>query len=288
MAEISIIIPAYNAEKHIKETLLSVLNQTYKDFQIILVDDGSIDNTFQIADSILNPPHRIIQKKNGGEASARNVGLKICDSRYICFLDSDDLFTPNKLDIQKKFLDNNSQFGMVYAKHNYIIDGNNLSKWRNWNFKESNNGSGDIFIKQFIENKICIITTLIRRECFDRAGYFDESIPYASDSDMWIRISANYKIGYIDEVLAYYRLHNTNVSLDRETCLLHRIASMNKNYTQFYDRVKDNSDIKKSIRDLYYRLIKLYIKNREFKKAKEYFVDYWKRFIFNTSLKFEK
>ena len=87
MAEISIIIPAYNAEKHIKETLLSVLNQTYKDFQIILVDDGSIDNTFQIADSILNPPHRIIQKKNGGEASARNVGLKICDSRYICFLD---------------------------------------------------------------------------------------------------------------------------------------------------------------------------------------------------------
>lgn len=275
MPEISVIIPAYNAEKLIEETINSVYNQTYKDYELLVVDDESSDNTVKIVEKMLFSPHRIIKKKNGGEASARNAGLKEAQGKYISFLDNDDLFTKDKLKIQYEFLEKNMEFAMCYSNYNFILSSEKKNNWKNWDFSVGNNGSGDIFIKQFAANKIHIVTTLIKKECFEKVGAFDETMNYASDSDMWIRIAANYKIGFINESLAYYRLHDSNVSLDRETCLIHRIASMNKNYKLFYELVKDNREIKNSIKNLYYRLVKFYLKNKEFKKAlirlKEYF-----------------
>jgi len=274
MPEVSVIIGTYNAEKYIKETILSVFNQTFKDFELIVVDDGSTDNTVRIIEDMIKPPHKLVIQKNQGEAGSRNTGLKIASGRYISFLDHDDLYSPVKLEKLKKFLDENKEFAMVYANQDYIITYGSGNNWINWSFAAENNGSGDIFIKQFIENKIHIITTMIKRECFEKTGEFDRTMNYASDSDMWIRVSANYRIGYLNESLAYYRLHSTNESLDRETCLIHRIASMNKNYRLFNDRVKGNKEILKAIRGLYYRLIKLYIKRGEYKTAWKYFKEF--------------
>ena len=275
---VSVIIPAYNCEKYIEETIRSVYLQTTKDFELIVVDDGSTDYTQAIVKRNLMLPHRLITQKNQGEAAARNTGLKNAIGKYIAFLDCDDLYHYEKLKYCIEFLEKNRDYGMVYGNYAYLIEPDKFTNWKNWDFSFSNNGSGDIFIKQFIENNINILTTLVRRECFEKVGLFDESIPYASDSDMWIRISAYYKIGYINKCMGYYRLHNTNVSIDRETCLLHRIASINKNYQAFYERVKGNKEIIKSIRNLYYRLIKLYIKKKEYKKALYYFWDYRKRY----------
>lgn len=276
MPKVSVIIGSYNAEKYIEETIRSVLNQTYKDYELIVIDDGSSDNTVKIIEQLLSPPHKLVAQKNAGEAAARNHGLKIANGEYIAFLDHDDLFHPKKLEKTVDFLDNNSEYGMVYGNYSYIIEPGSNSIWSNWGFIRGAYKSGDIFIDQFIQNKIHIITTLIRRECFNKVGFFDKTMNYASDSDMWIRISADYKIGYIDEVFAYYRLHNTNVSLDRETCLKHRIASMKKNYSMFYDRVKGNNEIISSIKNLYYRLIKNYVKSCDFKEAYKWFKDYRK------------
>jgi glycosyltransferase involved in cell wall biosynthesis len=278
MPKVSVIIGTYNAVKYIEETIRSVLNQIYQDFELIVVDDGSTDKTVDKVKSLLKPPHQIIQKKNGGEASARNEGLCAAKGEYISFLDHDDLFVPDKLEKQVEFLDLNKDYGMIYGKYAYILMQNEKNNWKNWDFSSTKGISGDIFIKQLINNNIHIITTMVRKECFEKVGLFDETMNYACDSDMWVRLSADYKIGYIDETLAYYRLHDTNVSLDRETCLLHRIASMNKNYELFKERVQANKEIIKSIRNLYYRLIKLYIKQRKFKKAKNYFLDYLRRY----------
>ncbi|MBP7654670.1 glycosyltransferase [Candidatus Dependentiae bacterium] len=276
MPLVSVIIGTYNAECYIKETILSVLNQTFKDFELIVVDDGSTDKTIQIAEKLLNAPHKLIRQKNMGEAGARNTGLENASGKYIAFLDHDDLYAAEKLEKTVCFLEGNREFGMVYSNYDFIIAPRNINKWRGWSSSKSNNGSGDIFLKQFVENKIHIITVLLRRECFDKIGFFDQAINYACDSDMWIRISAHYKIGYLEDTLAYYRLHDTNVSLDRETCLIHRIDSMKKNYALFNDRVKGNKNIINSIKNLYYRIVKLYIKQGNLKKAFKYIIDYKK------------
>lgn len=279
MPKVSIIIGSYNAEKYIEETVLSVLNQTYKDFELIVVDDGSKDKTPKIVEKLIKFPHKLIVKKNGGEASARNAGLQVAQGKYISFLDHDDLLVPNKLKKQVEFLDNYNEFGMVYSNYNFIIDTEVQQYWKNWNFNIDNNGCGDIFVKQFIENKIHIITAMIRKDCFDTVGYFDESINYACDSDMWIRISALYKIGYLQECMAYYRMHHSNVSLDREICLLHRLSSLKKNYLNFKNRLDGTIKFRKIIAPLYYRLISIYFKKGNFKSIlfflSEYLCDYF-------------
>src|SRR3990170_2838516 len=116
MPKVSVIIPTYNREKYIVETLQSVFAQTFTDYEVIVIDDGSTDNTADVLRPYLD---RIvyIRKPNGGQGSARNVGIKVAKGEYIAFLDSDDLWMPEKLELQVKYLDNNKDAGLVFTDY---------------------------------------------------------------------------------------------------------------------------------------------------------------------------
>lgn len=204
MPQVSVVIPAYNAAPWIAETLASVLAQTLQDFEIIVVDDGSTDETAGIVAKIEHLQY--IHKANGGAASARNVGIRLARGDYIAFVDADDLWLPDKLRLQVKLL-RQSGLEWVYSDA-YAFDGVTgrtlfaFSKLRH-------QYSGDVLSHLFLGDFIPMPTPVVKRTIFEERGYFDE-LPVAQgveDWDMWLRIAARYPIGLVNCPLAGYRVH---------------------------------------------------------------------------------
>ena len=231
MPKVSVIIPAYNAEKYIAETLDSVLNQTYSDYEVIIVDDGSKDKTVSIIKQYqAKYPEKVglIQKENGGPASARNMGIRTAIGEYIAFIDADDLWLPEKLEKQIKcFEAQPSEVGMVYTdakkfdgdgiwtlpekyRHNYI---------EGWIYK-------DLLKANFIPNQ----SVIVRKRCFEKTGLFDESIELISmeDYEMWLRIAKDWKISFFNETLSLYREQAQGISKKFESSLTAGIRLLEK------------------------------------------------------------
>jgi glycosyltransferase involved in cell wall biosynthesis len=206
---ISVIIPTYNRGEYICETIESVFEQTYKDFEIIIVDDGSTDDTRQLIEPYLSRIKYIYQE-NAGVSAARNTGIIASESEYVAFLDSDDLWLTNKLKLQMEFLDSNPQLGMVYA--DACMFSNDQIIYSSFLKLKKFTSYGYIFGNLIKEDFIITSTVLVRREVFKDVGTFDESLSVAEDYDMWLRIARKYQIGLINECLVKYRKHNTNIS----------------------------------------------------------------------------
>jgi len=198
---VSVILPTYNRSKTLERAINSVLKQTYSDLELIIVDDASTDNTEEIVKAFMNKDGRVIYIKhssNTGPAGARNTGIKRSTGRYIGFQDSDDEWMPDKLEKQVKILDNSpSHTGMVYTAFIRIFSNKSIyvppEKIR---IKE-----GFIHYELLNGNFIGMPTTLIKKECFDRVGLFDESLPPLEDWELFLRISKYFSISYIDEAL---------------------------------------------------------------------------------------
>jgi glycosyltransferase involved in cell wall biosynthesis len=213
---VSVVIPAYNAARWIEETLQSVFAQDYPDYEVIVVDDGSTDNTAEVVARF--PQVRCIRKPNGGQASARNVGIRAAQGQYIAFLDADDVWRPEKLRVQMDLL---QKTGLAWV-HSYIyyFDGQTgkpfdvskplFSKW----FLRT---EGNIAESLMIYNRIYSPTPVVKRSVFDEVGFFDEALLLRNreDWEMWLRIAARYPVGIIRRPLAGYRVHPTS-SLRRE------------------------------------------------------------------------
>ncbi len=205
MPKVSVIIPAYNAMLYLPETLDTLLGQTFEDFEVIIINDGSTDNieewfsTVQVKDSRL----RLISQANQGQGKARNIGIQNTRGEYIAFLDADDLWAPTKLEKQVNMLDSNPEAGVVYTWVS-TIDSNGASRGRT--LKNYNQGKvwRALIQHNFLE---CGSTPLIRRNCFESVGLFDERLPPLEDLDMWLRISCHYKFLVVKESLVYYRKH---------------------------------------------------------------------------------
>jgi len=207
---VSVIVPTYNSGKYIKETLESVFSQTYSNIEVIVVDDGSADDTKEVLEPYMRQI-KYIHKGNGGPASARNRGIREASGEFIAFLDADDLWLPGKLRTQVNFFNqNNGQTGLV---HTNVIkmygDGFTKIKLKG---DYCAKGPYSLFMGNFITNS----SVLVRRQCFEALGYFDESKDLIAneDYDMWLRISSKYEIGYIDEPLVIYRFHSQGISRD--------------------------------------------------------------------------
>jgi glycosyltransferase involved in cell wall biosynthesis len=205
MLTVSVIIHTYNNEKFIAETVESVLNQTYKDYEIIVVDDGSVDGT---RDALL--PYmqeiRYHYKENGGIASAKNAGISLSQAEFIAFLDHDDLWVPDKLKLQMESFNENPQVGLVYAKYTSFRDGKELRTkpekgYSGWIFKE-------LLAKSFVQTS----TVVVKRECLNAVGPYDESFSLGDEYDMFLRIAKKFQCGFIDKGLTRYRVHDTNAS----------------------------------------------------------------------------
>lgn len=212
---ISVVIPAYNAEKHIEETLQSVFNQTYKNIEILVIDDGSSDNTLQILKKYENRLN-IFSQKNTGVAKARNFAAEKSNGEWLAFIDSDDRWLPDKISIQFSNLGNNnwSHTNSVYIGHNQ--DGKTKRSDLNHQF------GGHVFDKLIIDNFITTSTVLIKKDIFITHGGFDESLKALEDWKLWLEISLIEPLNYNDKVLAEYRVTPGSTSRKgREVLPLH-------------------------------------------------------------------
>jgi glycosyltransferase involved in cell wall biosynthesis len=204
---VSVVITAYNASKWIGETLESVLAQDFTDFEVIVVDDGSTDDTTAV---VAGFGGRVccIHKPNGGQPSARNVGIRAARGEYIAFVDADDLWAKEKLRLQVDLI-KRTGVAWVYCDA-YTFDdksGRRLGRFGKANRQYDGDILKSLFLAQFIPSP----TPIIRRTVFEHVGYFDEHIRVAEDWNMWLKIAAHYPVGLVSVPLADYRCHSTSV-----------------------------------------------------------------------------
>ncbi|GEM_PF-280387 len=208
--QVSVVIPAYNAMSFLPEALASVLKQTFTDFEVIIVNDGSSDDIEQWAATLTDPRVKLISQENQGSAGARNTGLANVQGEYIAFLDADDLWDMTKLEKQVCCLEQNPDVGLVYT-WTALID----EKGKPYGKVLINHDEGYVW-QRLLEHNIveCGSVAMIRRCCYEAVGLFDCSLPfsYGEDWDLWLRISAQYPFKVIKELLVYYRSHSNNLS----------------------------------------------------------------------------
>lgn len=206
---VSIIIPAYNAGKYIKQTVESVIGQTYKNIEIIVIDDGSKDKTAEIVKSFGDPRVIYIFQENNGQSAARNAGIKIAKGKYISFLDSDDLFLPQKIERQVDFLESNPDCGVCYSKIYHFFSDQPEKLYYN----PIPNYSGYIFDKLLTHSVVNPLAAVMRKEYLDKYGGFKEDWRRCDEQYLWLKMAFNkVKFCYLDEVLGHYRINRESMS----------------------------------------------------------------------------
>lgn len=317
MPKVSVIIPTYNCASYITEAINSILYQTYKDIEIIVVDDGSQDDTQKILQPYIKSKKIIyIYQSNQGPGAARNTGMERAKGEYICFLDSDDILLKQSIEKRINFLIKHSEVQMVFTDY-YSLSSpvTHLSKPTLKSKKflklfskaiEKQEKNEIIFNENFVNlyilnlinmSPISTITVMFKKKIIEKVGNFKTELYSGEDREFWIRIMEKYKIGYIDEPLSIYNKFRSNLtkgleakihSLQFYSFLLEKIYRQNKNL------------LKKILNKFYFNLgweffeKKAYCKSRKFfKKSLLYNIwDYnsWKCFLisyFFTFIKFK-
>ncbi len=216
--QVSVIIPTYNNAQYLSQAIKSILNQTYQASEIIVIDDGSTDETTEVVQSF-NKNIQYIRQENKGPASARNTGLKIAKGKYVVFLDADDELLPDKLSFQINFLEENPSIDLVYSN--------------GYRFREDKEGNqiivslqktNEIFIPEkenenyinrlIVKNIFPIHAAMTKITCINEVGGFDESLTACEDWDLWFRISEKCSFQYMNEYLFKYRDSENSNSAD--------------------------------------------------------------------------
>ena len=261
MSKVSIIIPTFNRRDYITIALDSVLAQTYKDYEIIIIDDGSSDDTKEV----LKPYQdkiRYFYHDNKGIPATRNRGIREAHGDYIALLDSDDYWLPEKLERQMDCFKKNPHYGMVATRCSSIT--------QDGRFREKNRPgkSGWILNDLFKANFIRTSSAMIKKECFEKAGFFDESLPMYEEVDLWLRIAKHYPIGFINTPLTVYIDNPQGVSTNSLAGRLLRQKVLEKNYLKecipldlYRKRVASN----------YYSIGKHYLHQGAKSEGKKYF-----------------
>lgn len=208
--KISVIIPTYNQCKYISETLDSVINQTYQNWECIIIDDGSTDETSDVVNSKINVDNRFryIKKENGGASSARNLGLDLASGDYIQFLDSDDFLYENKFLKNLEDLSTNSKHSVSISNFKMFIDSIKKPLPAYCNLSGKNFNFNSILLDWDINYTIPLHCGLFRKSLFDNVR-FDETIQSKEDWIMWITVLLDgASISFIDEVLVLYRIND--------------------------------------------------------------------------------
>ncbi len=201
---VTIVLPAYNASEYLAETLNSVLSQTFQDFELLVIDDGSTDNTTDIVGDFCQRDSRIrlISQKNQGVSVARNTGIKMAQGEFIAFIDSDDLWLPNKLAKHVQHLGANPNLGLSFARVEFMsFDGKST---RNY----SNPRLVNITAKDLYEENAAVTPSnaVIRRTALQQVGGFDGELSGAADAELFLRVKCHgWQVEGINEVLVLYR-----------------------------------------------------------------------------------
>jgi glycosyltransferase involved in cell wall biosynthesis len=235
---VSVIVPTYNRAQFICQGIDSVLAQGFQDFEIIVVDDGSTDNTVEVLQPYYDRITYIYQE-NQRVSAARNTGIAASHGDYVAFLDSDDLFLPDKLDIQVRVLDEQPEVGLVVCGYQYIAeDGHFLRESHGWLEYPT------ITIESIILGGLAPPSAvLVRRSWLDHAGGFDPGLSHSEDPDLWLRLAlAGCPMVWEPSIVSQYRVHATNLSragnahLDAHRRMLDKVFADDRLPTHIRDR----------------------------------------------------
>lgn len=218
---VSVVITCFNYAQYLKTAIDSVLKQTYPVVEIIVVNDGSTDNTEVVMSEYLENTKIIyIKQENKGQASAKNAGIKRSSGEFVAFLDADDVWCNEKLQKQMMCFEN-QKTGVVYCRANYLDEHDNVFEYDMTSYYLQPR-RGEVSSWLLYDNFVQFSSSVVRRECFDRFGYFDESLKMGIDWDLWLRISTAYQFDYVEDRLFYYRMgHSGQMSknaAERQRC----------------------------------------------------------------------
>jgi glycosyltransferase involved in cell wall biosynthesis len=305
---VSVVIPTYNTGEYIVDAIDSVLKQQYRPFEVIVVDDGSTDRTAEIVKQYVRDVQSIqdvqdvrnnrtsrtslagdgidlvyIYQKNGGRASARNTGIKAAQGKYVAFLDSDDLWTQGKLGKQVHIMEMNDQIDFLFGDKQRFSDGGKIaihSMFHKNNYDEKFFGDPlyvrDAYQKLLQVNFIPTGTVILKRECLDRTGLFDQSI-YAEDYEFWLRVALFGTIAYANELWELERDREGSGSKNLKAVYLSNIRTLEKHEKEYQERLSGlRIDLNSALRDNY-RDTGYYFLSHERMLARECFINSLRR-----------
>lgn len=207
---VSIIIPTYNSVRFIVNSVASATNQTYPNIEILIIDDGSTDETEMVVQQ-LSGPVRYIKQTNGGPSSARNHGIAQSNGEYIAFLDVDDEWEPSKIDKQVGFFENDKSLSIVATS--YVRCNADLLPVETITLSTPSKKKGTIPFRALLEkNQLLTSSIMIKKNILAKCGVFDEKIQFGEDWDFWVRIAQLGRIGYIHTPLCKYRAHSAGLT----------------------------------------------------------------------------
>lgn len=200
--EVSVVIATYNMGQYVRQAILSVLAQPDQNLEVVVVDDGSTDNTREVLREFAEDSRvRILLQENQGQPKAKNAGWRIARGRFIGFCDADDYWLPNKLALQLPLLKANPRVGVVYSTVMILETDGTLRPSR-----KRSHDCGNFLERMFVYNLVPFGTAAIRRECLEQVGGFDESIPMGIDWDLWLRIALDWEFDLVNEPTYVYRI----------------------------------------------------------------------------------
>ena len=278
MLNISAIIPTYNNAAFIKDAVLSIQNQTVPPAEIIIVDDGSTDNTQYIVQQ-LDGNIQYIRQQNRGPSAARNAGIKAAKGDWIAFLDADDQWTTDKLEKQIKALQHSPELKLLAGDmseidiDNQILEASVLNKHHFLEKFKALDGKPlpDAFIELLRKNFIPTGTVLIKKDILLEAGLFNDNIRYGEDLELWAKVASQHPVTCLPDVLMLRRQHGSNSTQSAEPLLIDLIKVMEslKSYTSKQHIQSYNPDqcITEALNNLGY----WYFNNRQFSQAQTIF-----------------
>ena len=243
---VSVVITCFNYAQYLKKSIDSVLEQTYPVVEIIVVNDGSTDDTEKVMDEYLaNPKIIYITQENKGQAVAKNVGIKHAKGEFVAFLDADDIWCNEKLQKQIECF-KNTKVGVVYCRAKYVNENDDIFEFEmTGRYLQPQRGKVTNWL--VYDNFVQFSSSVVRKECFGRIGYFDESLKMGIDWDLWLRISTDYEFDYVEDRLFYYRMGHSGQMSKNAAERLRCSDRIWSNFLTNYPNSVTRSDIRESL-----------------------------------------
>jgi glycosyltransferase involved in cell wall biosynthesis len=233
--KVSVILPTYNRAALLGTAMESVLGQSFGDLELVVVDDGSVDDTGRLVRRYQDADARVryLRQENRGIGAAMNAGIRAASGQLIARIDSDDRWLPDLLETEVAILEARPEIGLVYSRGQWVDeDLNPLSTL----VGHALHFPHDTLRSMLWGDATCSVTVVVRRECFERAGYFDESLATSEDWDMWLRFAFHYDFVFVDRVLAHLRRHKGNVTNTQGPSYAAFLGSRRKVLDKFFKR----------------------------------------------------
>lgn len=258
MPKVTVIIPTYNRAAYLRHAMASVVAQTFTDWEILVVDNASQDNTREVVEEFKEKPIQYIRhESNRGGAVARNTGITHSQSEYIAFLDDDDEWLPKKLEAQMNVFEHSSpQVGAVYTGHRNVNRGTGETTgiWRPLK-------RGNIYEELMKKNWVSTTSSVVlRRECVEKVGIFDERLPSFQDYDLWIRIAKEYEFEYVDDLLVTYYQHGKKIWTN--------LGALEQGIDIMVDKFGQSAELRRNFSYHYLSLGERYVTNGEMNKGR--------------------